>query len=436
MTLREIALRLLIEYESGERYVNLSLSSHIADSLSSEARGQLTALLYTTVERKLTYDYLIGAFAERSIDKIDTYTVAILRLGLCQILDMTSIPDFAAVNETVKLARNKGERSFVNGVLRRAVREKGALPYPKRERNLPRYLSVVYSVPLATVRYFISLMGESECEALLRSFNQTPPTTLSVSIDKISVSDFIKLLESAGYTATRAEFSPTSVKIHQPVDPRRLPGFDEGYFIVQDEASALAASLAADSHGSLVVDVCSAPGGKAACVAMKMKDGGRVIALDLHESKLSLIKATAARLGLGDVISVRQNDARFPIEELLGVADAVVCDVPCSGLGVIAKKPDLRYKSMEDMEALAPLQLEILSKSAKYVRVGGRIVYSTCTLRREENEDVVRAFLSSSPDYRLVPFDFGELHSEGMLTLYPHIHSTDGFFIALIERLK
>ncbi len=433
MKMRDIALRLLIEYESGERYVNLSLSSHIADSLSDEARGQLTALLYTTVEHKLTYDYLIGALSGRSFDEVDYYTRAILRLGLCQIIDMSSIPDYAAVNETVKLARNSGERAFVNGVLRRAVREKGALPYPKREKSLPRYLSVAYSIPLPTVKYFISRLGECEAERLFAEFNREQPLTLTVNTAKISVDDYMALLESEGYTATRAKFSPLSLRISESVSPRRLPGFDEGLFIVQDEASAIAATLAARGRDTFTVDVCSAPGGKAATAAIM---GGEVLALDLHDSKLSLIEKTARRLGLDGAITVRQNDARQPIEQLFGSADSVICDVPCSGLGVIAKKPDLRYKSLEDMKELPTLQLEILTASVKYLRVGGRIVYSTCTLRSEENEEVVSAFLEANHDYALVPFAVGELSSRGMTTLYPHIHGTDGFFIAVMEKLR
>ena len=194
MNLREIALKLLIDYEECGKYVNLSLSSHIADGLSGEDRARLTALLYTTVERKLTYDYYIAALTGRSLDKISTHTKCILRLGICQIVDMDNIPDFAAVNETVKLAKNPGERSLVNGVLRRAAREKDSLPLPKKEKNVARYYSVFYSLPLPTVKHFIAELGEDEAVKLFETFNQNPPISLTVNTLKISVGDFISEL--------------------------------------------------------------------------------------------------------------------------------------------------------------------------------------------------------------------------------------------------
>ncbi len=436
MNLREIALKLLVDYEECGKYVNLSLSSHLADGLSGEDRARLTALLYTSVEHKLTYDYYIAALSGRGLDKISNRTKCILRLGLCQIVDMDKIPDFAAVNETVKLAKNPGERSFVNGILRRAAREKDSLPLPNKDKNAARYYSVLYSLPLPTVKHFICELGEDEAVRLFEAFNSSAPISLTVNTLKISVDDFISELKKQGYTATRVKFSPITVKLSEPVNPRNLKGFEEGWFYVQDEASAIAALALSVKSGQTLVDVCSAPGGKSFASAIISSDTARIHSFDLHRSKLSLITDTAKRLGLKSV-AASARDALTPDESLLGKADKLLCDVPCSGLGVIAKKPDLRYKDISAAVDLPPLQLDILTASSRYLKTGGELVYSTCTLNSRENAEVVLKFLELNSDFVPVDFAVGSLKSDnGMLTLWPHIHNTDGFFISKLRKIK
>ena len=242
------------------------------------------------------------------------------------------------------------------------------------------------------------------------------------------------MLEDAGYKAKRASLSPLTVVLQCSANPRRLPGFSDGLFFVQDEASMLSALALSPMAGERVVDSCSAPGGKSFAMAIISGDKADIRSYDIHESKLSLIKGGAERLSLNS-ISVEPRDATTPDPALFGEMDAVLCDVPCTGLGVFAKKPDLRYKNFWDEDSLPPLQLEILKASAKYLKSGGRLVYSTCTLRKEENECVISAFLAQNPDFAAEDFSFGEVKSEGgMLTLYPHIHSTDGFFIAKLRK--
>lgn len=435
MNVREIALKMLLDYEENEKYINLSLASHIADGLSSQERGQLTSLLYTAVEHKLTYDYLIGVFTARSIDKLSPHTKNLLRLGLCQILHIASIPDFAAVNESVRLAKNKGERGLVNAVLRRAVSEKDNLPYPDKARNAARYYSVVYSLPIKTVRHFMELLGDDECVKLFASFNESKGTTLTVNTLKITPDELIEKLSNEGYVATRAAFSPISVKIDGSFDPRRSNAFSAGLMLVQDEASAIVPLALSPKPGEVLVDVCAAPGGKSMTSAILSNDGGEIYSFDLHESKLSLIRDSAKRLGLSSIKPLAL-DATAPKEELVGKVDKVLCDVPCSGLGVIGKKPDLRYKDIGSLnEELPSLQLKILEESARYLKPSGTLTYSTCTLNRAENEDVVRAFLNKHPDFYTEDFSVGALSSEdGMLTLYPHLHGTDGFFVSKLRR--
>ena len=436
MNIREIALKLLVEIEEDGKYANLAISSHSTDSLTPKEKRILTALLYTTVEHKITYDYYIGYLAGRNIADVAPRVKNILRLGLCQILDMSAVPDFAAVSETVNLGKNKGEKSFINGVLRRAVRERDSLPLPDRKKNLARYLSVRYSYPQSTVRRFIEALGEEETEKLLASFDEANYTDLTVNTIKITPEDLAARLTDSGYSARVSELSPITVRIDGSCDPRALPGFDDGLFLVQDTASAVAAQALGARDGDLVVDVCACPGGKSFTSAILAEDGARVYSFDLHESKLSLIESGRDRLGLKSITASMQ-DATEARADLLGKADKVICDVPCSGLGVLAKKPDLRYKDVERIEELSALGRKILEQSAGYLKVGGVLAYSTCTLERRENTDTVSSFLAENPDFSLVDFTVGGVSSEGgELTLYPHIHGTDGFYIALIKRNK
>ena len=436
MNLRQIALRILNEYEAGEKFINLALSSHLTDSLSGEEKAALTALLYTTVERKLTYDYYICAISKRSDSDIDPHTKNILRLGLCQILDMTSIPDYAAVNETVKLCVGKGEKNFVNGVLRSAVRQKESLPMPDEKKNYRRYLSVKYSFPLGLVKHFDSLYGRDGTECLLKFFNSEKYTDLTVNTLKIGAYEYADLLRKSGFDVIVNDYAESSIRIPSSVNPERLPGFKDGYFFIQDRASAISARVLSPNEGDVVVDVCSAPGGKSFSAAIYSSDKAKIYSFDLHESKLSLIKSGALRLGL-DSIEVSQRDALCPDADLIGKADRVICDVPCSGLGVLGKKPDLRYKDLASLTELPPLQLEILTKSCAYLKVGGVMVYSTCTVNPEENEKVVAAFLENNQNFSIVPFTLGDLNCEnGMLTLTPMENKTDGFFVAKLQRIQ
>ena len=437
MTVFELAYRLLGQYEAGGKYVNLSLNSHLTDGLTKENKALLTALLYKTVEKKLTYDYYIAALSRRSIDKISPEVRDAVRLGLCALLDMNSFPDHAAVNGAVNLVGHKGERAFVNGVLRSAAREKEKLPLPDKSKNLARYCSVYYSIPLSTVKYFISLLGEDSAVSFFESVNTAErKTTLTVNRLKISVDGYIKKLTEHGYSAYPSSLSPLSVCINGSVDPRALPGFCEGEFFVQDEASALAALTLGAEAGDSIADVCSAPGGKSFLLGIISGDKAFINSYDLHESKISLISSGAERLGLNSV-KASCRDALIPDEQLFGRLDRVLCDVPCSGLGVLSKKPDLRYKDITELSELSCLQLQILTASSSYLRAGGELVYSTCTLRKEENEEVVRAFLDSNSDFEAVDFSLGSLSSKGgSLTLYPHVHGTDGFFISKLRKKK
>ena len=432
--IRKIALSVLMDAEASQKYINLALSSHSLDSLDGKERALLTSLVYTTIERKLTYDYYISAISKRSDGSIDPYTKNLLRLGLCQLIDINSIPDFAAVNESVSLARNSGERSFVNGVLRAAARQKDSLPMPDENKNYRRYLSVKYSFPLATVKHFDALYGREDTERLLNFFNNEKYTDITVNTLKITVEEYRRRLEMTGVSAEENSLVKGSLRIKASVNPEKLYGFDEGLFFVQDRASAISCAVLSAEADQLIIDCCAAPGGKSFATAINTEDKAKIRSFDLHGSKLSLIESGMERLGITS-IAVSQRDALTPDESLLGKADRVICDAPCSGLGVLGKKADLRYKDSSAMAELPSLQYDILSASSKYLKVGGELVYSTCTLNPEENERIVERFVLENANFELIPFSVGEISSRnGMLTLLPHVHNTDGFFVAKIKR--
>ncbi len=435
MNIREAALTMLEDYERDGKYINLALTSHKYDRLTPAERASLTALVYTTVENKLTYDYYISSLAKRQTDKLDPYTLNLLRIGTAQIVSMEAIPDFAAVNETVKLARNKGESSFVNAVLRAIAKAKkeNALPLPKREKSVARYISVAYSFPLWLTRHFISMFGEDATEEIFREFNSEGHTDLSVNLTKISREDYAGRLAECGIRSTPSTLNPLTLRLVGSYDPRRLPGFSEGLFYVQDTASATSAYLLRAEGGDRVLDVCACPGGKSFATAILTSDSA-IESYDLHESKLSLISSSAERLGITNIKSGVRDATEYD-EELARSFDKIICDAPCSGLGVLGKKPDMRYRTESSLTELPKLQRRILEVSSRYLKEGGRMIYSTCTLNRAENEDIVLDFLNTHSDFSLESFEVGGYSAkDGMLTFVPNIHKTDGFFVAVLRK--
>jgi 16S rRNA (cytosine967-C5)-methyltransferase len=431
MNVLACVLSSLTEHGELSKYSNLALSSHKLDGFTDEERRLFTRIFYTVLERKITYDYYISQVSERT--DISPRAMNILRIGACQLLDL-STPDYVAVNECVKLAGSVGERAFVNAVLREIARRRNTLFLPNKDKNFARYLSVKYSFARPIVRHFISEFGQEDAEKLLSYFNSVRYTDLSVNLLKISREEFIEKLKAQGISAEASEYSSFGVRISESVNPCHLFGYNEGLFFVQDEASRVLCEALDVKKGMRVIDVCSAPGGKSMAIASLTLDGCEIFSFDLKRSKLSLIESSKERLGFNSV-TVRELDAKNPDEALFKTADRVVCDVPCSGLGILAKKSDMRYKELSDVPSLTDIQYEILSKSKSYLKSNGILTYSTCTLNRAENEDVVNRFLLENPDFSLEPFTVGKLSANmGMITMYPTVHNTDGFFIAKLRR--
>ncbi len=425
MTPRYLAHQLLVKYEKSNQYSNIVLDNALCDSDMSAADKRLASILfYGVIEKKINLDYRISKLSSKPIEDLDASVLTALRLGIYQLVFLDRIPPHAAINETVELCPKKAS-GFVNAILRAHTRQKD-FTLPDATDSI-KYLSVKYSVAEAIAKRFIEDFGVAFAEDILRGFEHTPETTLRTNTLKISSEEFIN---AVGGTTIGDALSGVYVS----GSVRDLYGFENGLFFVQDKASQICVEVIGASSGELVLDICACPGSKSFGMAINMENEGRVLSFDLHENKLSLVRSGAARLGI-DIIETRAMDGRTFIPELEGKADRVLCDVPCSGFGVLAKKPELRYKDPEASAALPKIQLNILENASRYVKRGGTLVYSTCTLLREENENNVNAFLSTHPDFSLCAWQVGDICApDGMLTLFPHIHKTDGFFIAKLIR--
>ncbi len=433
-TPRALALTLLRRFEGDSLYSNLILDTALRrNPLSDADRGFLTALLYGVIERRLTLNYLIDALSDRPAAKLDTDVLILLRMGIYQLRYMDRVPTYAALNETVALAPRHA-KGFVNAVLRQYTRIGKDIQLPDRTTDAIRYLSVAHSVPTELCSRFVDAFGMDRADAILAHANTTPPITLRLNPLKTDAAALRQKIEAVGVTVENALHTTDALRLPHGGNPATLPGFAEGEFFVQDEASVLCTKALDAKAGMTVLDICACPGSKSFGAAMDMRNHGTLRAFDLHKNKLSLIESGAARLGL-TIISTAARDGRDFDPTLERSADRVLCDVPCSGYGVLAKKPEIRYKSPALAAPLPDVQLAILENAARYVKIGGVLLYSTCTLLPEENENNVARFLARHPDFSLCPFTAGDIDTpDGMLTLTPDLHGTDGFFMAKLVR--
>ena len=426
---RALALDVLTRCENGG-YSNIALDTVIKrNDLSSNDRALMTALIYGVIERKITLDYIISSLSSIPNSKIEKDTRNILRMGLYQLIYMKKIPAHAALNETVELA-NKRSKGFVNAILRSYLREGNKIVFPDKSDKV-KYLSVKYSVGDSLVDELLKAYSFEDCHNMLSAFSQIAPITLRTNNLKTSREEILSELDGARLT----DFSPDGIILDNAA-VSELECLKDGRVTVQDEASQICVRALDAKKGDVVYDVCACPGSKSFGAAMTMENEGQILAFDIHENKLSLVEKGAERLGIS-IISTRAHDARKPIAELFGKADKIICDVPCSGFGVIGKKPEIRYKDIKESANLPKIQYDILENVQNYLKVGGTLVYSTCTILPDENENNIKKFLENHKNFELVPFSVGELEVKGgMITLLPHTHHTDGFFIAKLKKVK
>lgn len=443
VTARDVALDVLIEIDERGAYSNLALTNALRRSrLDSRDVGLTTELVYGTIGRLNTLDFYLTPTLKTPLHKLEPWVRNLLRVTVYQLYYLERIPDFAAINEAVEIAKRRGRKAsgFVNGVLRSVLRNKDKVRIPSKQKNWLSHIALHHSHPEWMVRTWGEAFGEEETELICQANNKRPSFTLRVNSHRTSREDLLTDLLADGIEARATSVSPYGIVLDEGLDVTKLPAFRDGRCTVQDESSMLVAQVLAPERGMRVLDCCAAPGGKTTHLAELMGDEGEVLAVDIHEHKIELIENIATRLGLSS-IRTQAGDIRQVVADA-GTFDRILLDAPCSGLGVIRRKPDLKWKKVPgDISEIADIQRDLLNIVSQAVRPGGVLVYSTCTIMPEENIEMVRQFLEEHPEFEgeaIAPYlpvvarpeDASAYHVQ----LMPQQFDSDGFFIARLRR--
>ena len=435
MSARETALNVLIACRKDDAWSNGVLKEYIRrDRLDRREAALASRLCYGVLQNRGKLDFYLKQLLTGKLRDLHPAVRDILQLGLYQIYEMDKIPGSAAVNESVDLTKKyckklRNAPGLVNAVLRNALRTKGTLKEPTS-------LADRYSHPQKLIDLLRGYIGKEKLEAMLQANNTVAPMTVQVNTLRTTAAELTEELTRAGVEVQPHGWLPDCLILSGTGDLEQLEAFQRGLFYVQDAAGRLSVHCAQVRENTRVLDCCAAPGGKSFAAAIAMNDAGHIVSCDIHVHKTGLIQNGAARLGLTSIKALQQ-DATAENPEWLEAMDTVIADVPCSGYGIIRKKPDIRYKDPATMKELPQLQLAILKRQASYVKPGGILIYSTCTLVREENEGVVAAFLRDNPEFSTEPLPLPPVFPEnttGMLTLIPGEYDTDGFFICRLRR--
>jgi len=443
--IRELAVEMVKEISSGKEYSHI-LIKNVLDKyayLPTVDRAFLKKITEGTIERQITIDYVLNQFSKVPVNKMKPFIRSLMRTSVYQILYLDKVPDSAVCNEAVKLADKRGFRTlkgFVNGVLRNVSRGKDTVVWPDREKEPIKALSILYSMPESMVSLFLEQYGKKVTEEILKGYLVERPVCVRLS-EQLSLEQKETVFagwEKAGIIGKQHPWLSYAYELSQTGNLRDDPNFIQGFYTVQDISSMLICEIAGIKEGDYVIDVCSAPGGKALHACDKLKGTGIVDARDVTEQKVSLILENKERMNISN-LSVKVWDGRIKDTEAVKKADVVLLDIPCSGLGVMGRKPEIRYRlSEENFTELSVLQKEIVDTVWEYVKPGGTLIYSTCTLRKEENEQMVQ-YLVEKYNFVLESLDEyldGDLHNEdtkkGYLTLIPGENS-DGFFMARLK---
>lgn len=436
MTARQAALAILERCRRDGAWLSAAADGVIRKNELSKRDAALGSAIALGVLQNTSYfDFLIGSFCSTRPEKLERKVLDILRIGVCQLLLLDRIPARAAVNETVALCETAGvgrARALVNAVLRRIAESRGALPEVPDEGK-PSFLATRYSQPPWLAEKLVEEKGYDFTEACFAAFNRPSLLDIQINTLRTSMEEYVRALERLDIPYEIPPFPADCLRIAGGA-VSELPGYDEGLFYVQDRAARTAVGIAGLQSGMRVLDACASPGGKSFAAALAMRGEGEIVACDIHEKKLPLIRSGAERLGFS-LISAECRDAREFVPEWESAFDAVLADVPCSGFGVVGKKLEIRFKDPGKIAALPAIQRSILDNLCRYVRPGGTLLYSTCTILREENEDVIASFLAEHDAFTPCEFSIdGRGSRGGGYTFYPNIDGTDGFFVAKLQR--
>jgi len=435
-TAREAALMALERCRRDKAWSGASIDNIIKKySLDSRDAALASRLCLGVLQNSSYCDYYIDKYYKGS--GIEPKLRDILRLGVYQLLFLDKIPARAAVNESVVLCKSMGYKraaGLVNAVLRRIAENKDNLP-DIEGKGSARYLSIKYSHPEWLVNQIIDQEGYDFAEDFFAANNIPPSLAIQINTLKVKVDDYKRALARMNIDFSAVEALPGCI-ILKGGNVTDLPGYEDGLFYVQDPAARAAVEIAGAKPGMSILDACSAPGGKSFAASIAMENCGKILSCDIHEKKLKLINSGAERLGIG-IINTEVRDARVFDDMLNESFDIVIADVPCSGLGVIRKKPEIRNKSFDEINKLPEIQKDVIKNLAKYVKVGGVLLYSTCTVLNAENKEIVEYFLEQNDDFKLEKFKLGNIVSEtGMYAFWPNKDKTDGFFVAKLRRIR
>ena len=441
MNSRELAFKTLYDIERNKNYSNISINKNFKNvNISDQEKGLATELIYGIIENKYYLNYIIDKLSKIKSKKMSTYVKISLWLGIYQILFLDSIKDHAAVNESVNLIKKYDKKSsgFVNAILRNVLRQKDSIMEIK-DKDINDELSIKYSYNPWIVEKWIKDFGQEFTEDLLDANAEKPNLYIRTNTLKISRDELIGKLAKEGIKCTKVNGIDEAIMVQNLKNIEGNELFKLGYFTIQDISSMLVGKIANPEKDSKVLDICSAPGGKTTHVATIMENTGQVIARDVFDHKLKLIKSTVNRLGLTNV-SIENRDALKLDDNSIDKFDYVLADVPCSGLGIIKRKPEIKFKEKSELSGLPDIQSKILNNASKYVKENGTLIYSTCTIHDEENIDVVEQFLKENKNFELVPIENINIdldnQEKGYIKIYPNIHGMDGFFIAKLKRIR
>ncbi len=440
---RNLSVQILNRIEEGGAFAQPLLDSCLSKSTFAKAqdRGLLTQLVYGTLRFRNRLDWVIRSTYAGKFESMDTGLKNILRVALYQIMFADRLPVYAATNEAVKTAKKMfpGRSNLVNAILRNAARKMDAIEYPDFDDDPLLHISVLYSHPLWIVQMWAEQYGIEDTLALCKSNNDIPPVVIRANGLKTTRSDLLDMLRNCGCEAIPARYSPDGIVISNLREPvARMPLYEAGYMQIQDEASQMIALLLDPRPGERVLDLCAGVGIKTTHMAALMRNKGTITAMDINPQKIEMSLLLARRLGATNIEPIVRDAAKDPDNDLCGKFDRVLVDVPCSGMGTLRRNPEIKWNTKpEDMKQFPPLQKEILHRSAAYLKRGGIMVYSTCTIASAENEDVVREFLSAHPDFEYAcpaAFAAGMTEGTGIFRTFPHRHGTDGFFGAVLQK--